>query len=90
MDHKSMESMQEGKKKIAPTAANAAETVRDPVCGMTFKAGQAKFTEDYNGKTLYFCSDSCHKKFLADPAKYAASTQESELTAKDRAAMKHD
>ncbi len=90
MDHKSMESMQEGKKKIAPTAANAAETVRDPVCGMTFKAGQAKFTEDYNGKTLYFCSDSCHKKFLADFAKYAASTQESELTAKDRAAMKHD
>jgi YHS domain-containing protein len=24
----------------------------------------------YNGKTYYFCSDTCAKKFKADPAKY--------------------
>ncbi|HED18989.1 MAG TPA: YHS domain-containing protein, partial [Gammaproteobacteria bacterium] len=27
--------------------------------------------QDYQGKTWYFCSGSCHSKFQADPAHYA-------------------
>ena len=90
MDHKAMASMQTGAKMKPLTPAEAAKMVHDPVCGMSIKAGQARHTEEYNGKTIYFCSDACYNKFLANPSKYAANTQENQSDAKSRAAMNHD
>lgn len=45
--------------------------VTDPVCGMTIEEDNAAAREEYQGTTWYFCSDSCHSKFLSDPAQYA-------------------
>ncbi len=44
--------------------------VTDPVCGMTIEETKAAATEEYQGTTLYFCSDSCHSKFQANPTQY--------------------
>ncbi|MBB2955251.1 Cu+-exporting ATPase [Bifidobacterium commune] len=49
----------------------SANTVKDPVCGMMIDPKTAAASQDYNGKTYYFCSDNCAKSFAADPAKYA-------------------
>jgi YHS domain-containing protein len=40
---------------------------KDPICGMTVDEATALHTER-DGKTFYFCSDSCRQKFLAAPA----------------------
>jgi Cu+-exporting ATPase len=45
-------------------------TVKDAVCGMEIDPKSAVATEDYEGETYYFCSESCHEKFKADPQKY--------------------
>ncbi len=44
--------------------------VKDPVCGMEIEAEQAAKKTEHNGKTVYFCSDACHEKFMEDPEKY--------------------
>jgi len=46
---------------------------KDPVCGMEISADSAAAQETYQGTTWYFCSESCHAKFQADPAQYARS-----------------
>lgn len=43
----------------------------DPVCGMKVDEKQAAAKVVYEGKTYYFCSESCHKTFTAEPTKYA-------------------
>ncbi|MGO2632887.1 MAG: HAD-IC family P-type ATPase, partial [Galactobacter sp.] len=48
----------------------AKQFVTDPVCGMTLDPAQAAASEDVNGQTYYFCSESCHTKFLAQPERY--------------------
>ncbi|HUU65280.1 MAG TPA: heavy metal translocating P-type ATPase [Dehalococcoidales bacterium] len=45
--------------------------VKDPVCGMEIDPKSAA-SEEYRGKTYYFCSDACHDKFKAEPEKYAS------------------
>ncbi|WEV46325.1 heavy metal translocating P-type ATPase [Bifidobacterium sp. ESL0690] len=52
--------------------SGSASTVKDPVCGMMIDPKTAAGSQEYNGKTYYFCSDNCAKSFAADPAKYAA------------------
>ena len=42
----------------------------DPVCGMTVDPATAAGTFDYEGETYYFCSQSCLRKFSADPQAY--------------------
>ena len=44
---------------------------RDVVCGMQVDPSKSAGTSEYNGKTYYFCANSCKTKFDADPAKYA-------------------
>jgi len=46
--------------------------VTDPVCKMNLEQTKAAAKENYDGKEYYFCSDNCHKKFVAEPKKYAA------------------
>ena len=46
---------------------------KDPVCGMEVdakEAAAAKLKSDYKGKTYYFCSDDCKKKFDKEPGRW--------------------
>ena len=64
----------ESRMKMAAAGMLAAPS-SDPVCGMAVDesaARAAKRSSDYQGKTYYFCSDGCKKKFDADPAKSLA------------------
>jgi len=54
----------------APQAAAAAESVIDPVCGMTVDPHTTPHRAEHNGRTYYFCSAGCRTKFSADPEKY--------------------
>ncbi len=45
----------------------------DPVCGMTVMEGEEAGSWDYQGKTYYFCSVACLKKFQSDPEKFLSS-----------------
>ena len=45
----------------------AADTARDPVCGMTVAREGNPRQAAHAGETYYFCSDHCLKKFSADP-----------------------
>jgi YHS domain-containing protein len=42
----------------------------DPVCNMQVDEANAKFTTEYDGKTYYFCSESCKEEFESDPEEY--------------------
>jgi len=46
--------------------------VKDPVCGMEIDPATAAGSEEYEGKTYPFCSQSCLDSFKSDPQKYAA------------------
>jgi YHS domain-containing protein len=45
---------------------------RDPVCGMKVQEKRAAATAEYEDKRHYFCSSSCQRTFLENPAKYVA------------------
>jgi Cu+-exporting ATPase len=47
-------------------------TVKDAVCGMDIDPATAAASEEHEGRTYYFCSMSCHDRFVAEPEKYAA------------------
>ncbi len=48
------------------------EQVLDPVCGMRMAVGSAKATRTKNGTVYYFCSESCVRKFDANPTQFAS------------------
>ena len=48
--------------------------VSDPVCKMKFNRFIAAAQEMYGSQTYYFCVSECHRKFLAEPEKYAKPT----------------
>lgn len=37
--------------------------VQDPVCGMNVETDRAPAQGVYGGKPVYFCSESCQKKY---------------------------
>jgi YHS domain-containing protein len=45
-------------------------TWNDPVCDMKVTERDVKYKSDYKGRTYYFCSYDCMKKFQDDPEKY--------------------
>lgn len=45
----------------------------DPVCKMNVEPAKAVAKVNHAGQTYYFCSDTCHKAFTANPQKYAGS-----------------
>ena len=47
-------------------------TVTDPVCGMQIDPASAVASEAYEGATYFFCSESCHQRFVAAPEQFAA------------------
>ena len=48
----------------------AIETAKDPVCGMAVNLNAGKPSRRHEGETYHFCSQRCHDKFAADPARY--------------------
>ncbi len=58
-----------------PAAAPAADTARDPVCGMSVAVAGASHRADAGGRTWYFCGAPCRDRFLAEPHRYAAVPQ---------------
>ena len=46
------------------------ERVKDPVCGMEIDKEKAKGPVSHMGRSFYFCSEFCQKKFEKGPAKY--------------------
>ena len=51
----------------------AAETVTDPVCGMSVDPALAAHSHTHDGQTYYFCCGGCRAKFEADPDRYLGS-----------------
>src|SRR5262245_26551622 len=49
-----------------------AESVIDPVCGMSVDPHTAPHRHAYQGRPYYFCSNGCRTKFAADPARYVS------------------
>lgn len=47
-------------------------TVTDPVCGMHLALEKAVAQAEHEGWAYFFCSDACHKLFLAAPKRYFA------------------
>lgn len=47
----------------------------DPVCGMKVEPQQAAAKEEHGGQTYYFCSEACHKSFVAEPQKYSGGSK---------------
>ncbi|HET6521332.1 MAG TPA: heavy metal translocating P-type ATPase [Geminicoccaceae bacterium] len=47
-----------------------AYTVKDPVCGMTVDPHTAEHRREHGGRTYYFCSADCARKFEAAPEGY--------------------
>jgi len=60
-----------GERKVSEKEETMA-TVKDPVCGMEIDPATAAASEEYEGTTYYFCSMSCHDRFVAEPEKFAA------------------
>jgi Cu+-exporting ATPase len=48
----------------------------DLVCGMTTDSPESYISYELGGKTFYFCSESCLKKFKADPDRYLSPENE--------------
>src|SRR4051794_2817014 len=77
--------VQKAAMRTAAAGAGTAGEARDPVCGMTLKPAEIAAQENYESKTYSFCSDSCRKKFLADPGKYAGGKTSVAAVPKDEA-----
>jgi Cu+-exporting ATPase len=59
---------------LTHAAAGTAEarTAIDPVCGMTVDPATTRHRRQYQGRTYYFCADSCRRSFAIDPRRYLA------------------
>lgn len=45
---------------------------KDPICGMDVDPKSAAGQSEYEGKTYYFCSSGCKRKFDQNPEQHAA------------------
>jgi xanthine dehydrogenase accessory factor len=52
-------------------AAPVFDEARDPVCGMTVDVARVRLRSEHEGRTYFFCSAGCRRKFDADPVKYS-------------------
>ncbi len=46
--------------------------ITDPVCGMRMTPEKAVSQEECEGWAYFFCSEGCHKLFLAAPERYSS------------------
>ena len=62
---------------------------RDPMCGMQVETANAVASVVLDGQRVYFCSDHCKQRFLADPTR-AAPTKPATDTCNDHHAEHAD
>jgi len=51
-------------------SVHAMPSVKDPVCGMDVDPHTTRHRAEHAGRTYYFCSAGCRKKFIAEPTRY--------------------
>jgi YHS domain-containing protein len=56
-----------------PTPTATTVLAVDPVCHMTVRAEAGTLHEHYQGRDIYFCSETCRASFLANPGKFSSS-----------------
>ncbi len=44
---------------------------KDPVCGMMVDEKKARYSSNYEGKNIYFCSANCKTSFDKNPPNYS-------------------
>jgi YHS domain-containing protein len=49
-------------------------SAKDRVCGMTLDTDKATAQSTYQGRTYYFCSLECERRFQAQPERYTQFT----------------
>ena len=59
---------------VSAAAPQPVEAI-DPICGMAVAITPAALHAEHDGQTYYFCSASCVRRFLADPAKALAASR---------------
>ncbi|WP_101298410.1 permease [Halegenticoccus soli] len=55
-------------------------TAQDPVCGMEVNPEEADYSTEYDGKTYYFCSESCKESFDPEEANTTIREQATSLS----------
>lgn len=58
----------------AAAPAHGDPEATDPVCGMTVKIASARYRSEHAGRSFYFCSAGCKRRFDQEPAQYVEST----------------
>ena len=66
-------------KKLSGAIKSQEQSHKDPVCGMDVKIDLNK--SEYQGKTYYFCCQTCLEKFKKDPQEYISKIKEIHLEA---------
>ncbi|HEX6278066.1 MAG TPA: SCO family protein [Polyangiaceae bacterium] len=51
-----------------------ATTAIDPVCSMNVRVTDSTPRATHEGRTVYFCSEMCRERFVADPARYTGGS----------------
>ena len=49
--------------------------IKCPVCGTRVDASTSKFSQRYQGKRIFFCTDQCLQGFDKSPEKYSSRTE---------------
>jgi Cu+-exporting ATPase len=57
--------------------------VVDPVCGMTISPADSVGEVTHDGRTYYFCNDSCLERFKADPGEFVGPAAGAKAAAAD-------
>ena len=65
-----VQSLKPGEGPPPPAMASGGAAV-DPVCGMSIHAGPDTLHVTHAGNTVYFCSEHCRDRFVANPGAYA-------------------
>jgi protein SCO1/2 len=59
----------------SPAAMASGGAAVDPVCGMSIHAGADTPHVTHDGRTVYFCSEHCRDRFVANPGAFPARAQ---------------
>ncbi|HEY0043490.1 MAG TPA: heavy metal translocating P-type ATPase [Allosphingosinicella sp.] len=70
MDHPHSHSHQDHNSCCHGGAAEAAQRVIDPVCGMSVDPETTAHHHTHDGRGYHFCSGGCRAKFIGDPERY--------------------
>jgi len=49
---------------------------KDPVCGMDVDPATVQHKSEHEGKTYYFCSSDCKRKFDQGPSQFISKPQQ--------------